>query len=217
MRKGTLVTVEGIDGSGKSSHMQWLAEYLSKSLNCSVLSLREPGSTELGERLRTLLLEHEMLPITEMLLACAARYELIGQKILPCLLKGNTVLCDRFADSTYAYQCAGKKTPKSLWYLLQEFIQRNESMYVKPDLTIFFDLPPEIAAQRIQARGDQQDRFERQNQAFFDNVRNGYLDILRRRENVIHIDAHQSLQSVRSELELKLANFLGQPNGLLSR
>ena len=202
MTHGRFITFEGIDGAGKSTHVAWFADLL-KSLGHQVMITREPGGTELGEQLRNLALNHPMAPLTELLLVFAARAEHLAERIRPALLRGEWVVCDRFTDSTFAYQGAGR----------QIGIERVRSLeaLVHPDLqphhTFLFDLAPGEAARR-RAAARAADRFEAEDLSFFDRVRSGYLqraaDFPGR---FTVIDSTQSIDSIRKILQQSVASL----------
>jgi dTMP kinase len=165
---GRFVTFEGIDGAGKSSHIEALAAWL-RSRGHEVVVTREPGGTPLAERVRELVLTQPMEPLTELLLVFAARRDHLVQLITPALARGATVLCDRFTDASFAYQGSGRGLPPDRIALLERWVQEGR----QPDLTLWFDLPAEVAAARREvARAP--DRFEQQDAAFFARVRDGY-------------------------------------------
>lgn len=166
--RGLFITVEGIDGAGKSSHLEWLADHL-RAAGRQVLLTREPGGTALGERLREMLLTTPMAPQTELLLMAAARSEHLAQSIRPALARGWVVICDRFADSTYAYQGGGRGMDRA-WILSLE-AQVLEGL--RPHRTYLFDLPAALAAER-RAAARAADRFEAEDLAFFERVRQAY-------------------------------------------
>ena len=196
MTHGRFITFEGIDGAGKSTHVAWFADLL-RSLGHRVMITREPGGTALGEQLRDLTLNHPMAPLTELLLVFAARAEHLEERIRPALSRGAWVVCDRFTDSTFAYQGAGR----------QIGIERVRSLeaLVHPDLqphhTFLFDLNPVEAARR-RAAARAADRFEAEDLGFFDRVRGGYLqraaDFPGR---FTVIDSTQSIDSIRKTLQ----------------
>lgn len=165
---GRFITFEGIDGAGKSSHIDALATELRRH-GCEVVLTREPGGTALAERLRELVLHVAMDPLTEALLVFAARRDHLQQVIEPALARGALVLCDRFTDATFAYQGGGRGFDPAVLAQLETWVQQGR----QPDLTLWFDLPPATAAAR-RAAARQPDRFERQDAAFFERVRAGY-------------------------------------------
>ncbi|MCW5634134.1 MAG: dTMP kinase [Rubrivivax sp.] len=165
---GRFVTFEGIDGAGKSSHIEALAQWL-RARGHEVLVTREPGGTPLAERLREVVLGEPMDTLTELLLVFAARRDHLAGQILPALSRGATVLCDRFTDATFAYQGAGRGFDTSRIEVLEQWVQEGR----QPDLTLWFDLPaPVAAARRGAARAP--DRFESEDEAFFARVHEGY-------------------------------------------
>lgn len=167
---GVFITFEGIDGAGKTTHMDTL-EQLLKSQGREVVRTREPGGTPLAEKLRGLFLHDAMDPLTESLLVFAARRDHLVQVILPALARGAWVMCDRFTDATFAYQGGGRGFDLQVLRTLEGWVQDQK----QPDLTFLFDLPPEVAASRL-AAARQPDRFEAQDTAFFARVRQAYLD-----------------------------------------
>jgi dTMP kinase len=172
---GFFITFEGPDGSGKSTQIQWLAEYL-RGLGQTVLLTREPGGTQIGEQIRDLLhdLRHrEMQPRAEILLYSAARSQLVGEEIQPCLASGGTVLCDRYADSTLAYQGYGHGLHLETLKLITSFATQD----LKPDLTLLFDLDPAVGLKRRQADGLEWNRLDDYDLAFHERVRRGYHEL----------------------------------------
>ena len=177
---GLFISFEGIDGAGKSTHIEALAERL-RAQGRVLVNTREPGGTALGEKLRELVLHDAMEPLTEALLMFAARREHVARVIVPALAAGQVVLCDRFADATFAYQGGGRgfdwRTLQQLELLalatqgLEPDLSRNSPL--QPDLTLWFDLPPAVAAARL-AGARVPDKFEAQPAAFFEAVRAGY-------------------------------------------
>jgi dTMP kinase len=165
---GNFITLEGIDGAGKSTHLGAIADFL-RGRGKDVVITREPGGTPLGEKLRELLLSQPMHIETETLLMFAARREHIERVIAPALAAGRWVLSDRFTDATYAYQGAGRGVAADRIAILERWVHDG----LQPDLTIVFDAPVEVALERL-AEG-QSDRFEREDQAFFERVRAEYL------------------------------------------
>jgi dTMP kinase len=167
-RVGRFVTVEGIDGAGKSSHLARVADWL-RDRGRVVNVTREPGGTTLAEALRELVLHQAMDALTESLLVFAARRDHLRQFIEPALARGEVVLCDRFTDATFAYQGGGRGFDASVLTQLEAWVQEGR----QPDLTLWFDLPPAVAAKR-RAAARAPDRFEAQDAAFFERVREGY-------------------------------------------
>lgn len=166
--KGRFITFEGIDGAGKSTHIAAVAQRL-RDAGATFVSTREPGGTPLAETLRGLVLNTAMDAMTELLLVFAARRDHLQQVIVPALARGEMVLCDRFTDATFAYQGAGRGLPMGLLNELEAWVQGE----LQPDLTLWFDLPADMAAQR-RAQARSADRFEQQDLEFFERVRSGY-------------------------------------------
>lgn len=168
MKAGRFITVEGIDGAGKSTHLDAMASWL-REHGHRVLLTREPGGTPLAETLRGLVLHEPMEPLTEALLVFAARRDHLVHHILPALERGETVLCDRFTDATFAYQGGGRGFDLAVLAQLEAWVQQGR----QPDLTLWFKLPPQQAAER-RAAVRAPDRFEAQDLAFFERVHAGY-------------------------------------------
>lgn len=170
---GLFISFEGIDGAGKSTHIDALATAF-EGQGREVVRTREPGGTPLAETLRTLVLNEAMDPMTEALLVFAARRDHVVQVILPALQKGAVVLCDRFTDSSFAYQGGGRSFDWDVLMTLERWVQGQASGEVlQPDVTIWFDLPSAVAATRLQG-ARVPDKFESQSSLFFDQVANGY-------------------------------------------
>lgn len=173
---GLFISFEGIDGAGKSTHVEALAAALRERGRTVVLT-REPGGTPLAEKLRTLALNEAMDPLTEALLMFAARRDHLLQVIEPALARGDAVLCDRFTDATFAYQGAGRGFDLEVLATLERWVQRVDAVAApalrQPDLTVWFDLDPAVAAKRL-AGARVPDKFEAQPQAFFARVAAGY-------------------------------------------
>jgi len=196
--RGRFITLEGIDGAGKSTHLQWLAQFL-EARGIEVRTTREPGGTVLGERLRELLLDRDqrLAPETETLLMFAARREHLETVIVPALETGAWILCDRFTDASYAYQSGGSGVAWDKVAALEQWVHPD----LQPDLTLLFDVSPEIGRQRAQ-RGKTADRFEREEQVYFQRVREAYLRRARAcPDRVRVIDAGGELGAVRKTLE----------------
>ncbi len=171
MSEGRFITVEGVEGAGKSTHLTAVRDLLQQAGHRVVLT-REPGGTPLGEALRGLLLRPDgapMSPETELLLMFAARAEHLQRVVRPALAAGDWVLCDRFTDATYAYQGGGRRVPEERIATLERWVQGD----LKPDLTLLFDLPVDTGLARVSRRGAE-DRFEREERAFFERVRAAY-------------------------------------------
>jgi len=193
--RGRLITLEGIDGAGKSTHLPWLAELLAQ-IGRQMWVTREPGGTPLGERLRELLLREPMAHVTEALLMFAARREHCEREIWPHLAQGTWVLCDRFTDATYAYQGGGHGVAATLIADMERVALDD----FRPDLTLVFDVPVGVGRARL-ADGRSLDKFERQQSEFFERVRATYLaraaaDPKRCRV----VDSTQPLAKVRQQL-----------------
>jgi dTMP kinase len=192
---GRFITFEGIDGAGKSSHIEALAERL-RAGGATVVCTREPGGTPLAEQLRGLLLAESMDSLTEALIVFAARRDHVQQVIAPALGRGETVLCDRFTDATFAYQGAGRGFDLRLLAELEDRVHGG----LQPQLTLWFDLPAQMAAQR-RAAARSADRFEQQDLAFFERVRQGYLDRMQGAPGRFErVDAACSRDAVRAQL-----------------
>jgi dTMP kinase len=194
---GKFITLEGIDGAGKSTHLAWLADFFQKR-GVNVRITREPGGTALGEKLRGLLLDKNqaMHLETEALLMFAARREHIDKVIAPALAAGEYVVCDRFTDATFAYQGSGRGADWSRLGILEQWVQDN----LQPDLTLLFDVAPEIGRERAGSI-KQPDRFEQEQNDFFQRVREGYLRRAEEDAARIHvIDAGKSIEEVRRKL-----------------
>ncbi len=206
MASGRFITVEGVEGAGKSTHLPFIRELLTDA-GREVITTREPGGTELGESLRSLLLAPRGDPMaidTELLLMFAARSEHLDRLIRPALTEGKWVLCDRFTDATYAYQGGGRRVPASRIATLEEWVQGD----LRPDLTIILDVPVDIGMRRIRARSEQ-DRFEREDLAFFERIRNSYLEAARQGPGRCKVvDASGTIDEVRESLQDMLGEFL---------
>ena len=204
MMHGRFITLEGIDGAGKSSHVRWIARFL-RSRGIRVKVTREPGGTPAGEKLRRIVLgSRQRLHVeTETLLMFAARREHLAKVIGPALKRGIWVLCDRFTDATYAYQSGGSGVPWNKVRTLERWVHPG----FQPDLTILFDVRPAIGRQRA-GRKSRPDRFEREREAYYRRVRDGY----RRRaagntRRIRLLDAEGTRSQVRKRLEIVLSRF----------
>lgn len=194
MQRGKLISVEGVEGAGKSTAMTCLREFMAQQA-CDVVWVREPGGTPLGEEIRKVILAPEsndaMQGDTELLLMFAARAQLMQQVIIPALADGKWVVADRFIDASYAYQGGGRQLNMAAIKMLDAWIVRD----YYPDLTILLDVPPSIGLQRLRNR--QKDRIEKEQEAFFVRVREAYLKRAKQDHRRIHIvDASQSLPEV---------------------
>ena len=195
--RGKFLTLEGVDGAGKSTHLDWIAGRLAAA-GKKVVVTREPGGTPLGEELRKLLLAQSMHLETEALLMFAARREHLDKLILPALAAGNWVLSDRFTDATFAYQGGGRGLNLDRIETLENWVQQG----LQPDLTLVFDLSVEEARRRRSAATALPDRFEREDQDFFARVRAVYLARAQRYpERIRLIDASQTVENIRKSLE----------------
>lgn len=207
--RGKFITLEGIDGAGKSTHLKWLAAFL-EGHGIAVQLTREPGGTELGESLRKLLLDNArpLHPETEALLVFAARREHLDKIILPALTAGRWVLCDRFTDATYAYQSGGSGIAWERIGVLEKWVQGE----LEPDITLYFDVAPEVGRSRS-GRIKRPDRFEQEQEAFYQRVREAYLKRVREHPQRIHmVDASAGIGEIQSRLAalLKQLCSLGQ-------
>ena len=195
MTFGKFITLDGVDGAGKSTHLDFVASWL-RQQGREVIVTREPGGTPLGETLRELLLHHDMAADTELLLMFAARQEHLAALILPALARGVWVVSDRFTDASYAYQCGGRGIAVERVAALEAWVQLG----FQPDMTLLFDLTSEVAAARRSA-ARVADRFEREADSFFNRVRNAYLDRARADPAHIHVvDASRSIDSIQTEI-----------------
>ncbi|MDR1890323.1 MAG: dTMP kinase [Zoogloeaceae bacterium] len=206
--RGKFITLEGIDGAGKSSHVAWIAGFL-RARGKVVLSTREPGGTPLGEKLRESLLSEAMHPETETLLMFAARREHIAQLIQPALARGDWVLCDRFSDASHAYQGGGKGLERRRLSALEQWVHgEGSSQPCEPDLTLLFDVPCEVARQRIVLAGRRLDRFEQEEAQFHDRVRHAYLDRAQKYPGRFRVlNGERGLDEVRGALQDILTEF----------
>ncbi len=197
MKRGRFITFEGIDGAGKSTHLSWGADYL-RAHGVALTLTREPGGTEVGESLRDLLLTTagSIHPETEALLMFGARRQHVEDVINPCLARGDWVLCDRFTDASFAYQGAGRGVDVGKLAILEGWVHAD----LTPDLTILFDVDPEVGRQRV-ARIKSPDRFERQDADFFNRVREGYLERAKQcPDRMMRLDGAQPVSDIRREL-----------------
>lgn len=202
-QRGRFITLEGIDGAGKSTHVEWIRDALGGRGHRIVVT-REPGGTSLGERLRELLLREAMTHDTEALLVFAARREHLEQVIRPALARGDWVLCDRFTDATYAYQGGGHGVSVERIRQLEDWVHGD----CPPDVTLLFDVPPDVSRERLanNARdGRALDKFEREREAFFERVRAVYLQRAHDEPQRFRIvDSSRSFDEVRARLAVVL-------------
>jgi len=199
--RGRFLTLEGVDGAGKSTHMQYVADFIAARGRHAVVT-REPGGTELAEKLRETILREPMTPIVETLLIFAGRADHVARVIQPALEAGSWVVCDRFIDATMAYQGAGKGVPTDLIDRLS--VAANPGLL--PDRTLVFDCPFEVSQKRL--KGKSLDRFEREDRAFFERVRAAYLDRARAEPARVRvIDATAALADIRKALDQHLSDL----------
>ena len=200
MRNAWFISFEGIDGAGKSTHIEDLAQWF-KDRGHVVTLTREPGGTPLAEKFRALALHEVMDPLTEALIMFAARREHLIHVIEPALARGEVVLCDRFTDATFAYQGGGRNFDWGVLKTLEQMVQNVPATELRqPDLTVWFDLPPAVAAERL-STARVPDKFESQPRSFFQAVRDGYAK--RMQENpsrFAQIDANQAREVVWSDV-----------------
>ena len=200
-KRGRFITLEGVDGAGKSTHIPWIAERL-RAGGREVVLTREPGGTPLAEELRARVLAEPMDPITETELMFEARADHVQKVIGPALARGAWVLCDRFTDSTIAYQGAGKGVPRSR---IDE-LARKAHPGLQPDLTLLFDATHAVSSERLAASGRKLDRFEAEGQGFFERVRAAYRQLAHKEPGRIHlIDGTKSPEEVKAEIEKIIA------------
>jgi dTMP kinase len=196
MSKGKFITFEGVDGAGKSTHLEWFTEKL-RQRGIDVLLTREPGGTPLGEKLRDILLNQPMLAETEALLMFAARFEHVEQIIKPALLRGSWVVSDRFSDASFAYQGGGRGVPAEKLEVLENWVHAG----FQPELTLLFDLSVEVARNRL-SNSAKLDRFENEKNPFFEKVRQAYLNRCEKYpERFALIDASKTPDEVKKYLE----------------
>jgi dTMP kinase len=211
-KAGVFITVEGVEGVGKTTNMAFVQDYL-QAHQVSLTVTREPGGTALAEQIRDLLLanhEEVLNDDAELLLVFAARAQHLGQLIKPVLAEGGWVLSDRFTDATYAYQGGGRGLSTKLIAALENTVQGT----LRPDLTLLLDVPVEIGLARAGQRGEL-DRFEQEQQTFFEKVRQTYLQrAAAEPERFCIIDASQSLAAVQGDIQAALRPFLAR-HGLL--
>ena len=200
--RGRFITFEGIDGAGKTTHIASVVALL-KARGLAVLQTREPGGTTLAEQLRELLLHQKMSLHTELLLMFAARRDHLENLIMPALARGDWVVCDRFTDSTYAYQGGGREIGAASVAELEKRVHPD----FQPDQTFYFDLSPEIAASR-RAAVRAADRFEAEDLSFFERVRAAYLSRVKQDlDRFVVIDASKSIEFIKKQVEISLISY----------
>lgn len=204
---GKFISLEGIEGAGKSTQMAFIADYL-QSKHIDVVLTREPGGTELGEQVRDLLLtprDEKMVDDAELLLMFAARVQHLQQKILPALNNGQWVISDRFVDATFAYQGGGRGIDAGRIQSLADWSLQG----VSTDLTFLFDLPVAVGQERVTSRGHAKDRFELEKHSFFDKVRDAYLQAASAQPARIKvIDAAQPVNHIQDQLRAHIDQLL---------
>lgn len=192
------ITLEGIEGAGKSTHQLFIRDLLINR-GRAVITTREPGGTSLGEKLRGILLQKNSVSIcaeAELLMMFAARQQHISEVILPALAAGKIVICDRFSDSSYAYQCGGRGIDDAKFDQLKQWVHPDLS----PDMTLLFDLPPEEGLRRARSAGEL-DRFESETLAFFSAARDAYLRLATGEPDRFHvIDAGKSISDIQADI-----------------
>ena len=211
MHKGLFISFEGIDGAGKSTHIQALADRFQES-GREVTLTREPGGTALAEKLRQMVLNDAMDPLTESLLVFAARRDHLATVILPALAKGHVVLCDRFTDATFAYQGGGRGFDLQTLQQLESWVQTSGDVFIEPELTLWVVLEPHLAAKRL-AQARVPDRFESQPVKFFQSVHAAYLDRAAAAPNrFAQIDASKTVEAVWEQVldTVKVKGWLGR-------
>jgi dTMP kinase len=203
MTRGKFITLEGIDGAGKSSHLDFLRALVERGHRAIVT--REPGATGFGAKLREAVLSEPTSPLAEALAMFADRAAHVEAEIEPALAAGTWVICDRFSDSTYAYQCGGRGLDREVVLRLEQIAHPG----LQPDATFLFDIDPATAHARQQSRNQQADAFERRGLEYFVRVRNAYLERQREHAHRIRIvDASGDLDTVRARLEQRFREVL---------
>ncbi|HUQ25635.1 MAG TPA: dTMP kinase [Burkholderiales bacterium] len=201
--RGKFVTVEGVDGAGKSTHLQFIADSIAAG-GQHVVATREPGGTDLAEQLRKIILQNKLDATVGTLLIFAGRRDHVARVIEPALAAGSSVVCDRFTDATIAYQGAGEGVARELIDRLTKDACRG----LAPDRTFIFDVPYEVASSRLAASGKQLDRFEKAERAFFERVRGSYLAIAKAEPKRVRvIDASEDPATIRKSITRELAGL----------
>lgn len=204
MNKSLFITLEGVDGAGKTTHIHFIEDYF-RTRGLPFYMTREPGGTDLGEKLRLLLLHEEMDALTETMLMFAARCEHIQTIIKPKLAQGITVVSDRFTDATYAYQAGGKGVDVRSIDVLKSLVQKD----LDPDLTFLFDVPVEISIERLKDTRTM-DKFEREEPSFHQTIRNAYLDLAQSFPQRFHVlNGTHAIEAIQDEIKLILDGRLG--------
>jgi dTMP kinase len=202
MERGKFITIDGVEGAGKSTQIEFICEYL-KAKGVNVILTREPGGTDIGEKIRTLLLSNstgKMHADTELMLMFAARNEHIQNKIMPALKHGDWVLSDRFTDASYAYQGGGRGLDVSRIAQLEQWVSQDFT----PDMTLLLDVPVEIGMLRVESRG-KKDRIELEGANFFNRVRQGYIDRSEQfPERIKLIDSSQTVEHTKQQVKVIL-------------
>lgn len=206
MSRGLFITFEGTDGTGKSTQIEFAREYF-ESRGFNVLMSREPGGTSISEKLRDILLDKangEMSPVTEMMIYAASRAQLVSEVIIPAVNDGTVIICDRFVDSSVAYQAFGR----GLGDMVAE-VNSYATTGLAPDITFFMDIDPEVGRSRI--AGGELDRFEQEKSDFFRRVYDGYKSIAASDPGRIKtIDASGTIEEVRAAIEVHLDEITGR-------
>ena len=206
MQQGLFITLEGVEGAGKSTLMSYVAEIISETGN-EVIQTREPGGTKTGEQIRNILLDSNNAKLaddTELLLMFAARAQHIHEVINPAIISGKIVLCDRFTDASYAYQGGGRGIDTSRIQILEDWVQQG----LKPNLTLLFDLDVKTGLRRAGKRSEA-DRFEQEELGFFERIRSCYLDRAKKEpERFRIIDSSQSFDNVKQQIQNILKEYL---------
>jgi len=202
MERGKFITIDGVEGAGKSTQIEFICEYL-KDKGINVVLTREPGGTEIGEKIRTLLLSNstgKMHADTELMLMFAARNEHIQNKIMPALGQGDWVLSDRFTDASYAYQGGGRGLDVSRIVQLEQWVLQDFT----PDMTLLLDVPVEIGMSRVESRGEK-DRIELETTDFFNRVRQAYIDRSQQfPERIKLVDSSQVVEHTKQQIKVIL-------------
>ncbi len=206
MQEALFITLEGVEGAGKSSLMDYISELFTR-VGLAVIQTREPGGTKTGEQIREILLDSNNIGLennTELLLMFAARMQHLEEVIKPALASGQIVICDRFTDASYAYQGGGRGIEESRIQILEDWVQDG----LKPDLTLLFDLDVEIGLRRAGKRS-QADRFEQEDILFFERIRSCYLERANKEPTRFRIiDSGESLENVKQQIQKVLQEHL---------